>query len=97
MVVALMKFQKRPAGGRKFRPEIDLAEQEKRLRGRVSNALEVFSPVTFTNRLVEVLRANPVLVANPLDLPIGLVRNGLVNEKLAPCRRGRRLHRPLAE
>jgi hypothetical protein len=97
MIVALVKFQKWTACRPKFRPQVNPAEQKERLGRRIALPIEVFGPVMFTDWLVEVVRSNPVLVANFLDLPRAVVRNALVNEQLAPGRRGRRLHRPVAE
>ena len=60
MVVALMKFQERPAGRAKFWPEIGLAEEPKRFGARLVLTLPVFRPVAFTHGLVEVPRPNAV-------------------------------------
>ena len=51
MVVALMKFQERPAGRAKFGPEIGLAEEPKCFGARIVLTLPVFRPVAFTTGL----------------------------------------------
>ena len=45
MVVALMKFQQRPSGRAKFRPEIDLAEEKKRFGAWIVLTLPAIPPV----------------------------------------------------
>ena len=97
MVVALMKFQKRPSGGAKFGAQIGVAEEPMRFGAGIVLTFPAIPPVAFSYGLVVVLRTNAVKRVNPVNLFLGFVRNAVVNEELAPTWRWRQLHRPPAE